>query len=244
MELDIFTLFSGADIPVPEISAAIHQPTLMEIGFVGEKRFLSGAQCFLINKNMLLSNPEIPKEALGQIDNFSLFLDVLQQKEIKEQVETFLYLIFPKCTQIIFTPRALLLKQDAENIMIDEGNFEVLQDIIRKIFRLDLAGADDFNPSNEEAAKIAAKLKRGRERVAAQKRAENGGEGSLFSTYLSSMAVALHMPLGELMKLTIFQINDLVERYQLWYASDLDVRVRLAGGKPDSQPENWMKNIH
>jgi hypothetical protein len=58
------------------------------------------------------------------------------------------------------------------------------------------------------------------------------------------MAVALHMPLGELMKLTIFQINDLVERYQLWYASDLDVRVRLAGGKPDSQPENWMKNIH
>lgn len=25
---------------------------------------------------------------------------------------------------------------------------------------------------------------------------------------------------------------------------DLDIRSRLAGGKPESQCENWMKNIH
>ena len=25
---------------------------------------------------------------------------------------------------------------------------------------------------------------------------------------------------------------------------DLDVKTRLAGGKPDTQPDNWMKNIH
>ena len=37
---------------------------------------------------------------------------------------------------------------------------------------------------------------------------------------------------------------DLVERYMLYLNWDMDIRSRLAGAKPDSQPENWMKNIH
>lgn len=244
MEIDIFSVFSGADIPIPEISEVIHQPTMKEIGFVGEKNFLSGAQCFLINKNMLLLNKDIPKEALEQTSDFSLFLDVAKQKDVKSQVETFLFLIFPKYTQILFTPRAIMLKQEDKSVIIDEGNFNIIQDIVRKIFNFDKISGDDFNPANEEAAKIAALLKRGRERVAAQRRAENGGDGSIFSTYLSSLAIALQEPLDHLLNLTLFQINDLLERYQLWYASEIDVRVRLAGGKPDSQPDNWMKNIH
>jgi hypothetical protein len=42
----------------------------------------------------------------------------------------------------------------------------------------------------------------------------------------------------------MFQLYDLVERYHLWINWDLDIRSRLAGGKPDSKPDNWMKNIH
>jgi len=30
----------------------------------------------------------------------------------------------------------------------------------------------------------------------------------------------------------------------LWVNWDLDVRMRLAGGKPEDKPDNWMKNIH
>nr|DAF40483.1 MAG TPA: hypothetical protein [Caudoviricetes sp.]DAT10090.1 MAG TPA: hypothetical protein [Caudoviricetes sp.] len=37
---------------------------------------------------------------------------------------------------------------------------------------------------------------------------------------------------------------DLIERLSLYTNWDLDVRTRLAGGKPDQQPDNWMKNIH
>jgi hypothetical protein len=37
---------------------------------------------------------------------------------------------------------------------------------------------------------------------------------------------------------------DLIERYKLYLNWDLDIRSRLAGGKPDSAPEDWMKNIH
>lgn len=52
------------------------------------------------------------------------------------------------------------------------------------------------------------------------------------------------MSLSDLLNTTMFQLYDLVERYILHMNWDIDVRTRLAGGKPDSQPENWMKNIH
>jgi hypothetical protein len=83
---------------------------------------------------------------------------------------------------------------------------------------------------------------RGRQRVAAQKGQSNT---SIFSQYLSIITVGINsMPLQNAMDLTMFQLYDLVERYMLYVNWDMDVRCRLAGGKPDSQPDNWMKNIH
>jgi hypothetical protein len=52
------------------------------------------------------------------------------------------------------------------------------------------------------------------------------------------------MSLKDLCELTMYQMYDLVERYTLYLNWDLDVRSRLAGGKPDKPAENWMKNIH
>jgi hypothetical protein len=52
------------------------------------------------------------------------------------------------------------------------------------------------------------------------------------------------MSIQDMADLTIYQLYDLVERYNLYLAWDIDVRSRLAGGKPDKHPDNWMKNIH
>lgn len=52
------------------------------------------------------------------------------------------------------------------------------------------------------------------------------------------------MSLQNAMDLTMYQLYDLVERYTLYTDWDIDIRSRLAGGKPDSKPDNWMKNIH
>ena len=98
-----------------------------------------------------------------------------------------------------------------------------------------------FNPADKKAKEIADKLMRGRQRVAAQK---NNGNGSIFSQYLSILVIGVNQNLLDLIKLTMFQLYDLVERYSLYINWDIDIRQRLAGAKPDSQPENWMKNIH
>jgi hypothetical protein len=52
------------------------------------------------------------------------------------------------------------------------------------------------------------------------------------------------MSLTDCLNLTVYQLYDLIERYGLYISWDLDIRSRLAGGKPDSKPDDWMKNIH
>ena len=85
---------------------------------------------------------------------------------------------------------------------------------------------------------------RGRQRVAEQK-TNGANSASVFSQYLSALTIGIQsMSLNDLMNLTMYQLFDLMERFQLYMAWDLDVRTRLAGGKPDTQAENWMKNIH
>jgi hypothetical protein len=54
---------------------------------------------------------------------------------------------------------------------------------------------------------------RARQRVAAQKQ---DGNGSVFAQYVSSLSIGLKMPLNELLNLTIYQLYDLIERYNLF----------------------------
>ena len=137
-----------------------------------------------------------------------------------------------------------MLIGDGKTTMIDENNFETLQNAISSICCLKTGPMDqqNFNPANEQAKKIADKLMRGRQRVAAQK---EEGSASLLSQYLSTVTIGIpSMSLQDAMDLTMFQLYDLIERYMLYLNWDMDIRSRLAGAKPDSQPENWMKNIH
>ena len=100
----------------------------------------------------------------------------------------------------------------------------------------------NFNPGNARAKEIADKLMRARQRVAAQK---HEGEGSIFVQYVSTLTVGLNsMSFEDCLNLTMYQLFDLVERYMLYINWDLDIKSRLAGGKPDGKPDNWMKNIH
>ena len=127
---------------------------------------------------------------------------------------------------------------------IDESNFEILQKILKQVFCVSNVNNQKagFNPANEKAREIAEKLMRGRQRVAAQKGTSNT---SIFSQYLSILTVGIgSMSFHDSMSLTMYQLYDLVERYMLYVNWDMDVRCRLAGGKPETQPDNWMKDIH
>ena len=235
-------LMCGTDIPVPECQLVIHQPKISEIAYIGEADFFTGIQCLCLNKSMFVKDESL----LANTNNFQIFMTIMSEKETADKkfaVQQVCTLLFPKY-KVLMTPRTVLLNGEGSSIQIDEQNFEYLQEAITNICCLKTGPMDQhsFNPANQKAREIAEKLMRGRQRVAAEKGTNNT---SIFSQYLSMLTVGLgSMSLQDTMNLTMFQLYDLVERYMLYINWDMDVRCRLAGGKPEGQPDNWMKNIH
>lgn len=234
-------LMTGVDIPIEQCQLIIHQPSVEEISYLGEEDFFIGVQTLCISKNMVIED----KNVLNQVSNFQVFMTVMNDKSTidkRQKVESVLQLM--GLGKTAFTPRSLILTDNNNNShIIDDSNFDALQDGIKLITCAKDGPMDQqaFNPANDRAKEIADKLMRGRARVAAEK---GSSAGSAFSRYLSVLSIALHTNMLALQKLTMFQLYDLMERYALWVNWDLDIRTRLAGGKPDSHPDDWMKNIH
>ena len=237
------SLICGTDMLIPECNLVAHQPRIKEISFIGESDFFIGAQTLCLHKTMFIED----KTILDSINNFQIFMTIMLQDETKDKkanILNVLNLLFPSY-KVNVTPNSLLfIKEGVPPITVDGNNFEALQEVLRLIFCMHNGPMDQqaFNPANDKAREIAQKLMRGRQRVAAQ----NGNSNvSVFSQYMSILTIGLgSMSLQDLTNLTMFQLYDLMERYTLYTAWDLDVRQRLAGGKPEGTPDNWIKNIH
>lgn len=237
-------LMCGTDIPIPECALTAHQPKLSEIAFIGETDYFIGMQCLCIDKSMLgdFSGDQ------GQINNFTVFMTMLAQPEMKDKkkavIDT-LDLIFGN-QKVAFTPHSLIFTANGQNpCTVDETNFEPFQNTLREIFCAKNGPMDQqaFNPKDAKAKEIADKLMRGRQRVAAQQSANECG--SAFARYISILTIGTNtMNIQDVSNLTMFQLYDLIERYFLHLNWDMDIRTRLAGGDPKSQPEDWMKDLH
>lgn len=233
-------LMCGTDIPIPETQLILHQPKIKEIAMFGEERFYEAIQYFCINKNMLNQD----KSLLENISNFQIFMTIMNEKQARDKkllVEDIAQMLFPKTSKLTFLPTSILFSGNGMQISIDENNFDQIPLFIKKICCLNKGENAQFDAVDAKAQEIANKIQRGRARVAQEK----GGNSSILSQYISSLAVGLNsMSLQDLMDLTIFQLFNLIERYQLYIAWDIDIRSRLAGAKLDKQPDNWMRDIN
>lgn len=235
------SLMTGIDIPIVECQFAIHQPTIKEISYIGEKNFLIAVQLLCLNKTMY-----VEEQYWDKVTNFEIFMTLLNSKnseeDIKEKVKTLLSILIPNA-EIIFIPRTILVKIGEQNFNINEDNFESLQQVLRDIFCLKNTDQNTYNPANKKAKEIADKLMKGRKKVAEL----NDQKGSMFGQYLSIIAIGIQsMSLKDTFDLTMYQLYDLIERYNLYLSWDIDLRSRLTfGGSSDNKPlENWMKQIH
>ncbi len=233
-------LMTGVDIPIPDLQITINQPTIKEISMIGEQDFFIGIQMLCVDKKVYIEDESL----LANTSNFQIFMTMLNQQQMadkKQAVQQVLTLLFPQA-KIIFTPRSILFNIGEGNIIIDEGNFEKLQEILIQQFCLQGSGQEQFNPQSEKAREIAQKLMKARQKVAKLKATENSG--SMFTQYLSVLTIGTSLTLKEAMELTMYQLYDLVERYSMYLNWDIDIRSRMAGAKGDKPVENWMKQIH
>lgn len=235
-------LMTGVDIPIPELQLALHQPTIKEISMVGEQDFFIGIQLLCVKKELYIQDESL----LANTTNFQIFMTMINEKQMADKKGCVLQvftLLLPQY-QVIFTPRSIILKNGEMNITIDEGNFEILQEVLAQQFCLQGSGQEQFNPKSKKAKEIAQKLMKARQKVAEIK-AKEGGGGSVFAQYVSTLVVGLgSLNVTDAIGLTMYQLYDLVERYSLYLNWDIDIRSRMAGAKADKPVENWMKPIH
>lgn len=251
-KIDAFTLFSGIDIPVPELGVSVHQPALKEIAYIGEKTFYQSVQALLIDKEQILKN--IPddniedKKAISEMSNFQVIMTTASQNAVvKVNMITLLTLLFPEYI-IQAEDRFIIITHSKMErfVTIDESNFTILQDVIRAIFCLNSSSQneEEFNPQGERARQIAEKIKKGRDKVAAQKGESAEEETSGFlPKYISSLGIGTNsLNISDLLNLTLYQLFDQLERYGLYSSYNMLIQAKMAGAK-DVEDIDWLKNI-
>lgn len=238
-------LMTGVNIPIPELQLVIHQPTLKEISMMGEKEFFTAIHFLCVEKEALVQD----KSLLQNLTNFQVLMKVMEQlkgREERNAFTTLLSLLFPDFRPMI-TPNSIIFAnpETQQNIMIDNNNFQILQDSLKEVLCVNnifQGGNVIYNPLNKRAKEIADKLMRGRRKVAELKEKSND---SVITRYLSILTIGIHsMTLNDCINLTLYQLFDLVERFTLYTKWNIDLRIRLAGGEVKQETEDWMKNIH
>lgn len=240
MKLDELLLLSGNDVPFPQAQLVIHVPTLKEIGYIGEENFHMGCHFVIFDKNSLSQED---KNNLGDLSNFDIFMSVMSSHEKsihKTNALSVLSLLFPNY-EIKFEKDKMLLQKENFSSIINEQNYEDFKDILVQIFCLERDEKENANPADALAAKIAEKIKKGKEKVAKSK-----GEGvkklNIYSRYISILGVGNN--LIDYLNYTIYQLRDQFERFQLKESNDIYIKAKLAGAQSMEEVDNWMEDIH
>lgn len=247
MFADDLLLLSGQDIPFPEAQITIHPPTLKEIGLINERNFFIGIDMLNFSKNKL---SDLDKSRLEDVDDFEIFMSILGQgindPEMEERINAALFvlsLIFPDY-QIAFQENAIVLQKDGDiPKTINVINFKEFKQLIVEIFCLNKENANtEYNPGGPKAKELAEKFKKRREKLAKQK-GQDTERIAIYSRYASILAVALRLPLDQVLQYTVYQINDQMERYELFTSWEFFNQARMAGATGMDEPENWMKDL-
>jgi hypothetical protein len=245
--LDELLLISGIDVPFQEAQISIHQPTLKEIGYIGEEAFFIGSELLNFSKDSLSSED---KNSLENKTDFEVFMSIMRNRNLEMQKSKIsaimvLTIIFPEYHINFQDNQIRLEKENEEPHFINNDNYVKFKSIITDVFCLKRHGKEEqnYNPQNKKAQEIAAKLKKGREKVAESKGPQ---KVSVLSRYVSILAVGEQKSINDLCQYTVYQLFDEFDRFELEQAYDMDIRIKLAGGKTDNSKEvdNWMKDIH
>lgn len=237
-------LLSGNDIPFPAAQITIHQPTIKEIGLIGEEEFFTGQQILNFSKDILA---EEDKMNLEDKTNFDILIAILREQNAVMQynrncAKQVLALIFPEYEVFLEQDKIKLVKESQE-YKIDNSNYEEFKSIISSMFEIksDDGSQSSFNPSGALAKRIADKLKQRR-----QKLQENQPKQKIdiLSRYVSILSVGEQKDMNNLLKYTVYQLFDEFKRYELKMGYDIYVQAKMAGAKDLKEVEDWMKDIH
>lgn len=239
-------ILSGNDIPFPEAGISIHQPTIKEIGIIGEENFYCGCEFLNFSKNNL---EEKDKISLEDKTDFDILMTILKEKNsnlVRNRicVEMVLSLIFPNYN-IKLNSSAIVLSKDDNEFFINNKNFKQFKTILNEIFCLKQGeGEREYNPAGELAKKIADKLKARQKKLAQLKGQDETKEINMLGRFISILSVGESKDMNSFFNYTIYQLLDEFNRYELKLNYDVYFQAKLAGAKDLKEVDDWMKDIH
>jgi hypothetical protein len=239
-------LLAGVDIPFPEAQINIHQPTIKEIGLIGEQSFFNGCGVLNFSKDNL---EEQDRVLLKDVNDFEILMSLLMEKgdihlqRNRVSALMVLSLLFPEY-EIKLNLNYIELKKEDEVHLINSSNFEEFKKILRIMFSLEGRNGEDenYNPGGDKAREIAEKLKK-RKQILAQKN-ENQGDISILGRFASILAIGQRISLNEVLNYTVYQIYDQFDRFELKENYDIHLKAQLAGAKDLQNVDHWMKDLH
>jgi hypothetical protein len=246
MIIDELLLMSGNDIPFPEAQLIIHNPTLKEIGLIGEETFFTGCGVLTFSRDNLTEEDRINSMSLSEIEILLMMMNNQEASSAmqKNRVSTLvvLTLLFPEY-KITLANQAIVLHKDEQDFFIDKNNFHIFKEILEKMFCLKGRSSTDpgYNPGGKLAQEIADKLKQ-RQKILAEQQGEQ--KISILSRYASILAIGLQLDLNDVLQYNIFQLYDQFNRYELFEQFDIYIRAQLAGASGMKEVENWKTDIH
>lgn len=245
-------ILSGQPLPVKDANIFMTQPKIKDIVLFGEDDFLIAVQ-MLVSMEQFAEQIKQGNSELNVISDFQLLLIMVEEDPtVKKMILGLFTLIFPEY-EVKFTENTIdFLFSDNEDKQlvgrIHPFNFENFQNILNDAFipQGDNEREPEYNPINDMAAKIAEKIKKGREKVHAQKAAVES-EHSLFADYCSTLSIGMHMDVGIFFNYTPFQLYDAYRRFFSKEQSDFYMRVSSMPMMDTSKmeaPPDWQRNLY
>lgn len=251
-------LMTGGEILLRDPLVKIQQPTIKQIALKGENEFFRSMNIFYINPEPLIEfinqlktlrkdEKEILLETITAYDNLLFMMqastaDGTDKYKIVELTQSAFDLLTPEY-RFNFDPQkqemSLISLKDSHSIFVDRELFMKIKNVAEQIFLLDkFFGNSEKEELSPAAQKIADKIAESERKI----KEMNGEkeEGSYFARILSIMG--MHGDLDYLSNLTVYQLHNQFERFNLFTNYNQSVRASLAGAT-NVELVDWYKKI-
>lgn len=264
MAINSLTLLAGTPIPIPELGVELHQPRLKEIAVLGEDNFYQALAILTTKKETYLAEmekrfqkePETFKaiqERISFLSDFQLVLHLLDANEESSLViKSFFYTVFPTLGKCFIDDMAMILsfkdgidengKIKYKQVIVSEQQFLALSGIVEELFASEEMNKQAFNPANDKAAQIAAKIEARRAKVASEKGLDKN-KNSMIATSISILSSIAYIPLETLLNYTLPQLSYQLERSKELVSYETQMTLGAFSGLKDIEIADWSKPI-
>ena len=238
----------------PSAQLVIYQPSIAEIGMLGEPNFLMAVQVLTKDYKKTISKDN---SDLDNLTNFDIIMSIIKEKTensklIFVNILQLFELIFPDY-KIGVTPNSFIfqVKENNDNLssqIIDNKNFDIFSQYLYEMFALaSFSGQviEDYNPAGDRARALVEKFKKKHEYLAQlrQEKGEDTAVASIFGRYMNVLAVGERKNKNELSQYSVYQLIEEFKRFELKEAFDYTLQAKMAGAKNVKDAKDWMQDI-